>query len=119
MKIKKGRISKQKIFLKKKKTESVNMLANDTKRFLQKINLVAKRKMKNVNMHAIYIIVFLKKKKTKGVNMIMKNIKTFLKKKTKSINMLVNNIEIFPKFLSFCRSTKKFGFAGKHKMLCE
>ena len=51
--------------------------------------------------------------------MIMKNIKAFLKKKTKSINMLANNIEIFPKFLSFCRSTRKFGFAGKHKMLCE
>ena len=66
MKIKKDRISKQKIFLKKKKTESVNMLAHDTKRCLQKINLVAKRKMKNVNMHPIHIIIFLKKKRQKA-----------------------------------------------------
>ena len=55
-----------KIFLKKKKTESINMLANNTESFLQKINLVKKKKTKNVNIRAIYRIIFQKKKKYKN-----------------------------------------------------
>ena len=49
--------------------------------FLQKLNLVKKKKSKNVNMNAIYIIIFLKKKKTKGVNMRVKSLETIPNKK--------------------------------------
>ena len=72
-----------KIFLKKKKTKNVSILVIDTESFFSENVLSEKKKMKNVNMHAIYIIIFLKKKPKKGVNIyVCEKMETFPKKKT-------------------------------------
>ena len=63
------------------------------------MNVAKKKKMENVNINGIYLIIFLKKKKTKGVNMLVKNIEIFLKKKF---------LYYYKNLFSF----KKYGFLG-------
>ena len=95
-------MQKLSVFLSKKKAESVIMVTNDIKRFLQGTNLVNKKKTKSVHMHAIYIRIILKKKKLKWMNIQVIIIKIILKKKnTKNVNMRTNDVEIFLKSFNF------------------
>ena len=55
-----------KIFLKNEKTKNVSMPIISTERFLQKMSLVKKIKIENVNMRAIHVIIFLKKERKKA-----------------------------------------------------
>ena len=58
---------------KNRKTESVNMLANNIKIFLKK------KKIKGANMHMKNIDIFRKKKKTGNANMRVSDVEVFLK----------------------------------------